>query len=269
MMKQEGMFLCPLFSGSSGNATAVGLGEGRLLVDAGKPCKALAQALLQAGIQPEAIQALLITHEHIDHVRGAGVFSRRYDVPIYANQGTWEAMIPLIGAIAPHNIRVFDTGRAFFLGEASILPFKTPHDARESVGYRFEWGGQAMGVMKDVGVADPMLLEQVMGCSLLLLEANHDPELVRSCAYPYLTKQRILSDRGHLSNENAGRALARLYMGGLKQAVLGHLSRDNNFAELALATIREQLRQADIRDEDLPLAVALREEVTGRFYTGG
>ena len=201
MMKQEGMFLCPLFSGSSGNATAVGLGEGRLLVDAGKPCKALSQALLQAGIQPETIQGLLITHEHIDHVRGAGVFSRRHDVPIYANQGTWEAMIPLIGAIAPHNIRVFDTGRAFFLGEASILPFKTPHDARESVGYRFEWGGQAMG--------------------------------------------------------------------GLKQAVLGHLSRDNNFAELALATIREQLRQADIRDEDLPLAVALREEVTGRFYTGG
>ena len=133
-------------------------------------------------------------------------------------------MIPLIGAIAPHNIRVFDTGRAFFLGEASILPFKTPHDARESVGYRFEWGGQAMGVMTDVGVADPILLEQVMGCSLLLLEANHDPELVRSCAYPYLTKQRILSDRGHLSNENAGRALARLYTGGLKQAVLGHLS---------------------------------------------
>ena len=211
----------------------------------------------------------MITHEHIDHVRGAGVFSRRYDVPIYANQGTWEAMIPLIGAIAPHNIRVFDTGRPFFLGEASILPFKTPHDARESVGYRFEWGGQAMGVMTDVGVADPILLEQVMGCSLLLLEANHDPELVRSCAYPYLTKQRILSDRGHLSNENAGRALARLYTGGLKQAVLGHLSRDNNFAELALATIREQLRQADIRDEDLPLAVALREEVTGRFYTGG
>ena len=111
MMKQEGMFLCPLFSGSSGNATAVGLGEGRLLVDAGKPCKALTQALLQAGIQPETIQGLLITHEHIDHVRGAGVFSRRYDVPIYANQGTWEAMIPLIGAIAPHNIRVFDTGR--------------------------------------------------------------------------------------------------------------------------------------------------------------
>ena len=259
MMKQEGMFLCPLFSGSSGNATAVGLGESRLLVDAGKPCKALSQALLQAGIQPETIQGLLITHEHIDHVRGAGVFSRRYDVPIYANQGTWEAMIPLIG----------DTGRAFFLGEASILPFKTPHDARESVGYRFEWGGQAMGVMTDVGVADPILLEQVMGCSLLLLEANHDPELVRSCAYPYLTKQRILSDRGHLSNENAGRALARLYTGGLKQAVLGHLSRDNNFAELALATIREQLRQADIPDADLPLTVALREEVTGRFYTGG
>lgn len=106
--------------------------------------------------------------------------------------------------------------------------------------------------MTDVGVADPILLEQVMGCASYCWK----PTMTRSwCvpgAYPYLTKQRILSDRGHLSNENAGRALARLYTGGLKQAVLGHLSRDNNFAELALATIREQLRQADIRDEDLP-----------------
>lgn len=263
------MFLCPLFSGSSGNATAVEIGGARLLVDAGKPCRSLEAALRFAGIPPETIQALLITHEHIDHVRGVGVFSRRYDVPVYANAGTWEAMQPLVGEIAPHNVRVFATGRGFFLKGAAILPFKTPHDARESVGYRFQSGAAAMAVMTDMGWADPILLDQVAGCGLVLIEANHDPDLVRSCRYPYPTKLRILSDRGHLSNENAGRALARLYTTGLRQAVLGHLSQDNNFAELALSTVREQLRQSDIPDGGLGLSVAQRDQVTGRFQAGG
>lgn len=259
------MFLSPLFSGSSGNATAVEIDGVRLLVDAGKACRCLENALRCVGIPPETIQALFITHEHIDHVRGAGVFSRRYDVPIYANAGTWEAMLPLIGEIAPKNTRVFSTDHGFFLKDAVVFPFKTPHDARESVGYRFSHGAHAMTVMTDIGHADPVLLEQAAGCDLVLIEANHDPELVRSCRYPYVTKQRILSDRGHLSNEHAGRALARLYTTGVRQAILAHLSRDNNFAELALSTVREQLRLADIPDEAFSLTVARREEATGVF----
>ncbi len=259
------MYLCPLFSGSSGNATLAEIGGARILVDAGKACRCLESALHSAGVAPESITALFITHEHIDHVRGAGVFSRRYDVPIYANAGTWEAMLPLIGEVAPANTRVFATDHGFFLKDTAIFPFKTPHDARESVGYRFQHGNRAMVVMTDIGHADPILLDQVAGSDIVLIEANHDPDLVRSCRYPYPTKQRILSDQGHLSNENAGLALARLYATGVKRAILGHLSKDNNFAELALSTVREQLRLADIPDEAFTLAVARRDEVTGRF----
>ena len=258
-------YLCPLFSGSSGNATLVEIGGARILVDAGKPGRCLEAALRCAGIPPETIHALLITHEHIDHVQGAGVFSRRYGVPIYANAGTWEGMAPLIGKITPANTRVFATDHGFFIKEAAIFPFKTPHDSRESVGYRFEAEGRSMVVMTDIGHADPMLLERAYGSDLVLIEANHDPELVRSCRYPFPTKQRILSDSGHLSNENAGRALARLYTTGVRRAILAHLSQDNNFAELALSTVREQLRLADIPDEAFDLAVALRNEVTGMF----
>lgn len=259
------MYLCPLFSGSSGNATLAEIGGARILVDAGKTCRCLEDALRCAGATPQTIDALFITHEHIDHVRGAGVFSRRYGVPIYANAGTWEGMSPLIGEIDPANIRVFATDHGFFLKDAAVFPFKTPHDSRESVGYRFQCGSRSMVVMTDIGHADPLLLDQAAGSDLVLIEANHDPELVRSCRYPYPTKQRILSDRGHLSNENAGRALARLYTTGVRRAILAHLSRDNNFEELALSTVREQLRQADIPDEAFDLAVARRDEVTGLF----
>ncbi len=122
-----------------------------------------------------------------------------------------------------------------------------------------------MVVMTDIGHADPLLLDCAAGSDLVLIEANHDPELVRSCRYPFLTKQRILSDNGHLSNENAGRALARLYSTGVRRAILAHLSRDNNFEELALSTVREQLRLADIPDEAFDLTVARRDEVTGMF----
>lgn len=120
------MFLAPLFSGSSGNATLVGAGALRLLVDAGKPCRAIEGALQALDIPPQSISGLLITHEHTDHIQGAGVFCRRYDVPIYANEATWAAMQPLLGHIPPRNIRVFATGRSFFLQGLSILPFHTP-----------------------------------------------------------------------------------------------------------------------------------------------
>lgn len=259
------MYLCPLFSGSSGNSTLAEIGGARILVDAGKPCSCLEQALRAADVAPETITALLITHEHIDHVRGAGVFARRYGVPIYANAGTWEGMAPLIGKLPPASVRVFATEHGFFLKDAAIFPFKTPHDARESVGYRFQCGPHSMVVMTDIGHADPLLIEQAAGSDLVLIEANHDPELVRSCRYPYPTKQRILSDNGHLSNENAGRALVRLYSTGVRRAILAHLSRDNNFEQLALSTVREQLRLADIPDADFELIVAQRDAVTGVF----
>jgi phosphoribosyl 1,2-cyclic phosphodiesterase len=262
------MLFYPLFSGSSGNASLVEADGVRILIDAGVTCSALTRALGEIGVEPKSVDALLITHEHSDHVSGAGVFSRKYDVPVYANKGTWEAMPPGVGLIAPHNVRVFETNRDFCVGQVEITPFKTPHDARESVGYAISCGGKRLCVMTDIGVVEPRLLDVVQGADLLLIEANHDTDMLRMGSYPYVLKRRILSDVGHLSNESAGRALAKLYTTGLRRAILGHLSRDNNMEELALATVRELLREENIDDSSFELSVAHRSRITGCYEVG-
>ena len=259
------MHFYPLFSGSSGNVSLVTAGDTRILIDAGLTGSAMAGALCETGVDPKSINALLITHEHGDHVRGAGVFSRKYDVPVYANRGTWEAMSAQVGRIAPHNMRVFETNRDFYIQNVNILPFKTPHDARESVGYTLECEGKRLCVMTDIGEADGRLLEAASGANLLLIEANHDVDMLKCGSYPYVLKRRILSSTGHLSNEAAGRVLAKLYLSGLKRAILGHLSRDNNTEALALASVRAVLRGEDIDDSAFELSVAHRDRVSGCY----
>ena len=258
------MFIAPLFSGSSGNATLIEIGGVRLLVDAGKSCRAILSALALIGVEPQSISAMLITHEHIDHISGVGALSRRFDIPVYANAATWEGM-GCVGNISTSNQRIFETGRDFYIGSAHVFPFATPHDAAESVGYSFTTGSRRISVMTDIGHVDKHLLDSVAGSDILLIEANHDPELVRSCRYPYVTKRRILSDHGHLSNENCGKALCSLYTTGVRNVILGHLSQDNNFESLALETVRGELIKEDISPDAVSLCVAHRDRVTGVF----
>jgi phosphoribosyl 1,2-cyclic phosphodiesterase len=262
------MLFYPLFSGSSGNASLVEAGDIRILIDAGVTGSALTRALSEIDVDPKSVSGILITHEHSDHIHGAGVFSRKYDVPIFANGGTWEGMQPFVGNIAPHNVRVFETNRDFYIQSVNITPFKTPHDALESVGYRIDFNGKRLAVMTDIGAAEPCLLDAVEGADLLMIEANHDVDMLKSGRYPYVLKRRILSDVGHLSNESAGIALAKLYLKGLRHAILGHLSLDNNLEELALATVREILRSEDISDASFELTVAHRDRLTGRYEVG-
>ena len=260
------MYISPLFSGSSGNCTLIGTAGGLFMVDAGKSARTVSSALALAGERPEDISAIFITHEHTDHIAGVGVLCRRYGIPVYANAATWQAMEPLIGEIPPRCVRVFESGRDFFIGGVSVLPFSIPHDAAEPVGYSFSGcGGEKITVMTDVGHIDSRLLSCAAGSDILLIESNHDEELVGSCNYPYLTKRRILSDTGHLSNASCGRALCRLYSSGVRRAILGHLSRDNNFESLALETVRSELLSEDIPESEFSLAVAHRDRVTGRF----
>lgn len=260
------MLFYPLFSGSGGNASLVEAGGVRILIDAGVTGTALTQALCEIEVDPKSVSAILVTHEHSDHVHGVGVFSRKYDVPVYANKGTWEGMRPCVGNIAQKNVRVFETNRDFYIQTVNVTPFKTPHDARESVGYRIDFDGKRLAVMTDVGVVEPGLLDAVEGVDLLLIEANHDVDMLRMGDYPYVLKRRILSDVGHLSNESAGKALAKLYLRGLRRAILGHLSRDNNMEELALETVRAVLREEDIGEFEL--TVAHRDRLTGRYEVG-
>ncbi len=259
------MYIAPLFSGSSGNCLLLEAGDTRLLVDAGRPAKAIQQALSEFEVSLADISALLITHEHTDHICGAGVLARRYSIPIYANSLTWQAMDGLIGDVPLTCRREFETGRDFYIGSVNVLPFHTPHDAAESVGYCFFAGGRKVTVMTDIGHMTEELYAMASGSDILLIESNHDPELVASSRYPYPLKRRILSDNGHLSNESCGRALCRLYTSGVKQAILGHLSRENNFEQLALETVRSELDRECIPREEFALWVAHRDRVTGRF----
>lgn len=260
------MYINPLFSGSSGNCTLIGTERGLFMVDAGKSARTVSAALSLAGEKPEDIAAIFITHEHTDHIAGVGVLCRRYGIPVYANAPTWQAMGPLIGEVPPKCIRVFESGRDFFIGGISVLPFRTPHDAAESVGYSFLSGdGRKITVMTDIGHMDSRLLSCAAGSDILMIESNHDEELVSSCRYPYPTKRRILSDLGHLSNASCGRALCELYSAGVRRAILGHLSRDNNFESLALETVRSELLNQDIPESEFAIAVAHRDRMTGRF----
>lgn len=259
------MRLIPLYSGSSGNCILLEGGGVRVLVDAGMPGRALMGALSAVGVPAETLGAILVTHEHTDHVRGVGVLSRRLDIPIYANAATWAGMLHETGEIAGRNMRVFETGRDFYIRALRIYPFATPHDARESVGYSFYGDGRRAAVMTDIGCVTEELLRAVERSELLLIEANHDEEMLISGPYPYPLKRRILSDSGHLSNENCGKALSKLYVRGLRHAILGHLSQENNFEQLALETVRGVLREQDIPDGAFALSVAHRDRITGVF----
>lgn len=259
------MRFCPLFSGSSGNALFVKGGNTALLVDAGLAGSTVAGALRAIGEDPASLAGILVTHEHIDHVRGVGVLARRFKVPVYANAGTWRGMLPYTGAIPEGQVRMFETGREFYIGDMAVFPFKTPHDANESVGYAFRAEGKKLSVLTDVGHMHDGLFDAVAGSDLLLIESNHDVEMLKVGPYPYPLKRRILGDEGHLSNDACGAALAKLFRRGVKQAVLGHLSGENNLGSIALETVRAALRAEDIHDGDLPLSLAYRDRA-GEIY---
>ena len=258
------MLFCPLCSGSSGNAAYVEAGGARLLVDAGLAASRILALLREAGFDPAALDGILVTHEHSDHIRGVGVLSRKLGLPVYATAATWPAMTRGIGPIPVQNMRVIEPDREFILKSCRILPFSTPHDAAGPVGYVFATQNRKLALMTDIGHVSKRMLEAVSGADLLLLEANHDADMLRAGSYPYALKMRILSARGHLSNEDAGRVLARLYESGVRGAILGHLSKENNTPELALLTVRSVLAEAGIGDE-LFVTVAERDRPTGVF----
>ena len=256
------MKFCPLYSGSSGNAAFVGEERGGLLIDAGVPAAAVEAAMRARGISPRALKGILITHEHTDHICGAGALSRRYGLPVYANLATWEAMAHRLGRIAPEHARVFRTGQEFCACGLCIKPFATSHDAAESVGYAVtDAQGRRLVLMTDTGVVDERLLACAAGAHLLLLESNHDVQMLKNGRYPAALKRRILSDRGHLSNDAAAEALCALYRTGVRRALLGHMSEHNNTEDCVIDTTLCALQRHGIRPfEDLFVGLARRHE---------
>ncbi|MCL2671253.1 MAG: MBL fold metallo-hydrolase [Clostridiales bacterium] len=254
----------PLASGSGGNVTFLEAGETRLLVDAGKSCKLVCALLEQIDVDPKTLSGILITHEHGDHISGVDVLSRKFDLPVYANEKCWFAMREKLSGVAPKNRRVFVSDEDFYIGALRIFPFSTYHDAAHPVGFTFSHAGSKCAVCTDIGHIDERILAALSGCRLVLLESNHDVDLLMSGSYSRDLKRRVLGGHGHLCNEDCGRALVRLYGSGVRGAILGHLSQENNYPPLAMATVREILAAAGI-DHEMQLALAERDEPTGVF----
>ncbi len=256
----------PLFSGSSGNSIYVGCDDAHILVDAGMSGTRIVREMAQVGVDPRDLQAILVTHAHNDHIRGIGILSRKFNLPVYATEETWAEMYGKLGSMSEGNLRVIRPEEDFFIGSIDVMPFPTPHDAGGSVGYTFELDGAKLAVATDLGCVRDSWMKHVMGSDAVLLESNYDPNMLDAGPYPYDLKQRIKSRRGHLSNDDAGRAAVELIRGGARQIILGHLSKENNFPELAMRSMELYLQQAGIApQEDCALYVANRDGNTGMF----
>ena len=261
---------CPLYSGSSGNAAFVGGGNTRILIDAGLSGRTVTEALNRIGILPETLDGILVTHEHSDHIKGVGILSRKYHIPIYANAATWAAMEKLIGPVMPALHREFETDASFYIGDLAVLPYSISHDAAEPVGYRVDYGARSVATATDIGVFTQNVLSVLSGVDLVLLESNHDIDMLHENEhYSARLKSRILGRRGHLSNEACGEALWQLYQTGVCHAVLGHLSHENNTPELALRTVCDALRAHGLEiGRDIWVDMAWRDHVGDVYEIG-
>lgn len=257
--------LSPLFSGSSGNSILIGSQKTKILVDAGVSCKRIEQALLSLGENVKELKGILITHEHSDHIAGIEVLSRRHGIPVYATEPTW-----LCGAaklnIESRLTRVIPK-TAFYIDDLLIEPFELPHDAADPVGYCVSAGGRKAAVATDLGWF-PMSVEyKLQSCDLVVLESNHDMQMLTTGRYPYMLKQRIKSRSGHLSNDDAADAAVKLACAGVTSIILGHLSKENNSEQLAYRTVTDTLLKNGITPgQDFSLGLAFRDRVTGVFH---
>lgn len=260
------MRLCSIASGSSGNCVYVGSEATHLLVDAGISGKRTESGLRELGLTLGDIDGILVTHEHSDHISGLGVIARKYGIPIYATAGTLGA-IRLSGSLGGLEDELFHEvreDRKFTIKDLTVNPMHISHDAAQPVGYRISYGNKRVAVCTDLGAYNDYTVECLKGMDALLLEANHDVNMLQVGPYPYYLKQRILGDRGHLSNENSGRLLCRILHDGLKAVFLGHLSKENNLPELAFESVRMEINMGDnpYRAGDFDIRVARRSEVT-------
>ena len=228
-------------SSSSGNCVYVGTENTNILIDAGLSGKKVEEGLSSLGLTGNDIDGIFVTHEHSDHVKGIGVLSRRYNIPIFATEGTWGNMPSSIGQIRPNLMKDIYAEEYCAFNDLTIKPFEIPHDAAQPVGYTVGVNNTKITIATDIGHISDTVLENVKGSSLVLLEANHDVEMLQYGGYPQSLKSRILSDFGHLSNVNAGRLLDTVIDSSVKYVFLGHLSKENNTPRLAYDTVSKIL----------------------------
>lgn len=233
------MKLCSIASGSSGNCIYVGSSRTNLLVDAGVSAKKIEYGLSGIDILPDSIQGILVTHEHSDHISGLGILARKYHIPIYATYGTIQEIrqIKAIGDIPEELFSPVKPNEPFYINDIRVEPFSTSHDAIDPVCYTMQAEGKKVGIATDLGMYDDYIVTKLKESDLLMVEANHDVNMLMVGRYPYYLKQRILGDRGHLSNDTSADLISKLVNGKLKSVLLAHLSKENNYEELAYETV--------------------------------
>ncbi len=233
------MKLCSIASGSSGNCVYVGSQNTNLLVDAGVSAKRIEYGLSDIDIIPNTIQGILITHEHSDHISGLGILARKYHIPIYATYETARALqqIKSLGNVPLELYNYVTPNETFFINDICVEPFSTSHDASNPVCYTMQSEGHKIGVATDLGKYDDYIVSKLEGSDVLYIEANHDVNMLMVGKYPYYLKQRILGDRGHLSNDTSADLISKLIHPKLQHIALAHLSKENNYEELAYETV--------------------------------
>lgn len=253
MISDPGIRVCSLASGSRGNALYVEAGGTAVLVDAGLSGVELERRMSQRGLNPEALSAVVISHEHTDHTLGAGVLSRRFKIPVYINPDTYEASQKKLGTLT--RVHHFRCGEDFSIGALRISPFSISHDAADPAGFTLARDTLKVGVATDLGVATHLVKSHLDGCSLVFIEANHDPAMLETGPYPWHLKQRVKGRLGHLSNGDAGDLVSDIMGPRLSHVILSHLSQENNTPETARHTFCSRLNRPGIRvDVALPHA---------------
>ncbi len=249
---------CSLYSGSSGNSLFVETPTTKLLIDAGESSKKIENALTNLNIDANNIDGILVTHEHIDHIKGLGTFAKKFNIPVYANKETWDAMPEVAQKIEPSCQNNFIPYEKFDIGDFKVLPFQIPHDAANPCGFNLFYGEQKISIATDLGHMDTKLIKYLEESEFVLLEANYDPNILKCSKYPYTLKQRIAGPNGHLSNEMAGKTISYLLKSGLSKVMLGHLSKENNFPELAYQTVVDELCNNNFDENKISISVANR-----------
>ena len=260
------MDFCSIASGSSGNCIYVGSDHTAVLIDTGISGKKIAEGLKMIDRKPEELSAILITHEHSDHIKGLGVMARKYGIPIYATPGTREAIgrCGSLGTIDQELFHEIHADEGMTIQDLDIMPFRISHDAAQPVAYRIRNGDKSVAVATDMGCYNDYIIDYLQGLDGILLESNHDINMLQVGSYPYPLKRRILGKTGHLSNENAGRLLCEILHDNLKLIMLGHLSRENNYEALAYATVCAEITMGDnpYKADDFRIQVAKRDQVS-------
>lgn len=215
-----------------------------ILIDAGLSGIEIERRMSAKGLSPDSLSAIVVTHEHTDHVKGAGILSRRFNVPVYINKKTWQTAEKKLGRLEA--VEYFECGTSFEIGDLKLNPFSISHDAADPAAFTFQHKNLKIGLATDIGIATNLVKEHLKGCELLYIEANHDPEMLINGSYPWFLKQRVKGRKGHLSNEDTGALLSEIMGENLKHVILSHLSFENNTPEKARQTVGRFLNTSQI-----------------------